>query len=300
MSENIRDRKQAIALREAISGELQSAESGMRATCNFRSGSLKCDKCGGSTMATYETGILGEPATGAKSYFPSRITFCAGCYPALANQVAELHTRHKRYAPRVQLARAVREYRCAVREAVQDIPARFRHSRFRTYQPQNESQVVAVDQLRKWAGSAEARIKYPFCLIHGPCGTGKTHLEFAAFKAIAIRKCIPTYTNESKIAERWLAANRPGEREQPDDVLLPLREAGVLILDDVGKVKATDGWSNALYSIINHRYESNLPTLISTNFDLADLKSRLHPWTADRMASGIVAEIQGHSMRVAI
>lgn len=60
-----------------------------------------------------------------------------------------------------------------------------------------------------------------------------------------------------------------GREEQK--VLERMKNCELLVIDDIGKEQATD-WSTAqLYGIINDRYESQKPVIITTNFNENDL-----------------------------
>jgi DNA replication protein DnaC len=54
-----------------------------------------------------------------------------------------------------------------------------------------------------------------------------------------------------------------------------VRDAPVLILDDLGTQNATSWAQEKLYQILNHRYNAQLPTVVTTNQDLEDIDPRL-------------------------
>jgi len=61
------------------------------------------------------------------------------------------------------------------------------------------------------------------------------------------------------------------------------RRVHVLILDDLGAHNYTEWTRNKLYSIINYRLNNNLPTVITTNLDLAELEEYLGERTTSRI-----------------
>lgn len=63
-----------------------------------------------------------------------------------------------------------------------------------------------------------------------------------------------------------------------------LKSADVLVLDDIGIEQPGEFVVNRLYTIVNHRAEAKLPTLLSSNRTLAELHDRLAPQIASRIA----------------
>ena len=56
-----------------------------------------------------------------------------------------------------------------------------------------------------------------------------------------------------------------------------IRTLDLLIIDDLGKEKATEWTSQTIYSIINARYENERPIVITTNYTLKNLVDRMTP-----------------------
>jgi DNA replication protein DnaC len=60
----------------------------------------------------------------------------------------------------------------------------------------------------------------------------------------------------------------PGSAESKHDVLDPVINAEVLVLDELGAQKPTAWVTDTLYLILNTRYTKRLPTIFTTNFRL--------------------------------
>ena len=60
-------------------------------------------------------------------------------------------------------------------------------------------------------------------------------------------------------------------------VLETYKRVPLLVVDDLGKEKATDWTISTLYSIIDGRYDRAMPLIITTNYDPATLVRRLSP-----------------------
>jgi DNA replication protein DnaC len=61
-------------------------------------------------------------------------------------------------------------------------------------------------------------------------------------------------------------------------------ETQLLVLDDLGAEKASEYVLDRLYLIINGRYENDLPTLITTNLGLEQLRQQVGPRIVSRIS----------------
>jgi DNA replication protein DnaC len=71
------------------------------------------------------------------------------------------------------------------------------------------------------------------------------------------------------------AAFSPDSPVTFDERFQALREAPLLVLDDLGAHSSTAWAQEKLYQLLNHRYNSQLPTVVTTNLRLEDLELRL-------------------------
>jgi DNA replication protein DnaC len=55
----------------------------------------------------------------------------------------------------------------------------------------------------------------------------------------------------------------------------PLREVPLLVLDDLGAERLTDWVTEALFRLINHRFEWRLRTVITTNYSPNEMAERV-------------------------
>ena len=82
-----------------------------------------------------------------------------------------------------------------------------------------------------------------------------------------------------------------GRTESPIDTEELLIDADLLILDDLGAEFSTAYTVSALYNVINSRVARGVPTIISSNLDLEELKSRYPESIASRII-GTFAVVQ--------
>ncbi|PGH49698.1 ATP-binding protein [Streptomyces sp. Ru87] len=116
-------------------------------------------------------------------------------------------------------------------------------------------------------------------LIVGTTGTGKTHQAYGAVRSLLIagvRLRWKAVTAADLYAELRPRPGHDGERE-----LLDLARCPLLIIDDLGASKHSEWTEEITMRLINRRYNAMLPTLITTNLGMADLRAHI----GDRVAS---------------
>ncbi|MEU6375865.1 ATP-binding protein [Streptomyces sp. NPDC046909] len=116
-------------------------------------------------------------------------------------------------------------------------------------------------------------------LIVGTTGTGKTHQAYGAIRSLLIagvRLRWKATTAADLYAELRPRPGHDGERE-----LMDLARCPLLIIDDLGAAKNSEWTEEITMRLINRRYNEMLPTLITTNLGMADLRQHI----GDRVAS---------------
>lgn len=117
-------------------------------------------------------------------------------------------------------------------------------------------------------------------ILSGDFGTGKTHLASAILKTV-LDKGIPgaMIVVPKLLEEIRHSYNDLAERRLASKVM----QKRFLILDDLGAEKSTEWVREQLFNLINHRYENNLPTVITTNSNAAELKEKHGERIVDRL-----------------
>lgn len=109
-------------------------------------------------------------------------------------------------------------------------------------------------------------------LIIGKIGTGKTHLAVGIIKELILNRGISClfYDYRELLKEIQNSYNSTVQTTELD-VLRPVFETDVLVLDELGAVKPTPWVWDTVSLILNSRYNENRTTIITTNFpDLAE------------------------------
>jgi DNA replication protein DnaC len=105
-------------------------------------------------------------------------------------------------------------------------------------------------------------------LIIGTIGTGKTHLAVGVLKELILNRGISClfYDYRELLKEIQNSYNSTVQTTELD-VLRPVFETDVLVLDELGAVKPTEWVWDTVSLILNTRYNDNRTTIITTNFD---------------------------------
>src|SRR4030042_1497164 len=112
-------------------------------------------------------------------------------------------------------------------------------------------------------------------LLRGGYGCGKTHLAASIANECLLRGQPVLLVNVPDLLDHLRATYGPDSEVRFDERFEEVRDAPVLILDDLGTQNATPWAQEKLYQILNHRYNAQLPTVVTTNQDLADIDPRL-------------------------
>jgi DNA replication protein DnaC len=121
----------------------------------------------------------------------------------------------------------------------------------------------------------------PSLLLFGPTGTGKTHAAYAALRAVAlvhptIRWAVTTFPD-------FAASLRPRQGVDTEAEMDRIRNADLLLLDDIGTAKGSEWVEEITYRLINGRYEAMKPSIFTTNLTIEELKLALGDRVAGRL-----------------
>lgn len=150
------------------------------------------------------------------------------------------------------------------------IPPRYEHCSFADFEPFSPSLRSGLEKcLRYCAG-------YPYVgptdeglglLFTGGSGVGKTHLAVAVLRELVVVKAGQGQFWDFHSLIREIKNSYDAETKTTElQVLEPVVEADVLLLDDLGAWKMTDWMIDTLFYILNNRYMAKRATIITTNF----------------------------------
>jgi DNA replication protein DnaC len=136
---------------------------------------------------------------------------------------------------------------------------------------------------RRGPGGVPGIATGPSLLIAGPTGTGKTYQAYGAIRVLLTAGVRLRW--EATTAADLYAAQRPQQgHADPEQQLQRLVRTPLLLLDDLGAAKQSPWTEELTYRLVNHRYNHLLPTLVTTNLPVADLREVIGDRTASRLA----------------
>ena len=118
-------------------------------------------------------------------------------------------------------------------------------------------------------------------MFQGRNGCGKTHLA-AAIANYRIERNEPAlFLVVSDLLDYLRAAFGPESRVSYARFFDEVKQSPLLILDDFGEQSATPWAKSKLFQLLNHRYNSRLPTVVTTALTLDDIETRVVARLAD-------------------
>jgi DNA replication protein DnaC len=142
---------------------------------------------------------------------------------------------------------------------------------FRDFDPNVDGLKEAYEEAREYAKSLQGWI-----FFHGPCGIGKTHLAVAiAQYAMDNAKLGVYFSVVPDLLDQLRATFDPTTGVAYDERFNQIRNAQLLILDDLGTENTTPWAREKLYQILNHRYNEHRPTVITSNQPFKSIEERI-------------------------
>jgi len=167
---------------------------------------------------------------------------------------------------------------CECREVLRDarklertrIPERHRHCTFEDYYPhyagKNKSFARALVMARKFVEGYPLDTDGQGLLLVGGYGVGKTHLAVSMLRELVIKKGASGIFCDYRALLKQIQDSYGREDVSERQVLAPVFEADVLVLDELGAAKPTDWVWDTVQHILNTRYNDRKTTIITTNY----------------------------------
>ena len=166
-----------------------------------------------------------------------------------------------------------------------------------------------VEQLREWSSQRcqdEERMETRFqralpdewIVLVGPVGVGKTHLAMAIGNAALAAGIVTLFATVPDLLDHLRAAFAPAAEELYDDLFDRMRNAELLILDDLGAERSSSWAHEKLFQLVNYRYTLRWPTIITLNRKAwTYLDDRLQSRLSDRSLVSFVSMEEARDYR---
>ena len=147
----------------------------------------------------------------------------------------------------------------------------------RSENPANQEQFSRAYQAAK-AFAAEPK---GWLVLAGPSGCGKTHLA-AAIANQCIENNRPVfYITAPDLLDHLRSTFSPNSEMPYDEFFEQVRNAPLLILDDLGAQSSTPWAKEKLDQLLNHRFNNQLPTVIVSIVPIEELEERIRTRLTD-------------------
>lgn len=128
----------------------------------------------------------------------------------------------------------------------------------------------ALSITREYAARPEG-----WLILIGGFSSGKTHLAAAIANERARQGAAVLFITVPDLLDHLRATYAPNSSASYDKRFNEVKNADLLVLDDLGTESATPWAREKLYQLFNYRFNARLPTVITTSRELDDLDPRL-------------------------
>ena len=149
------------------------------------------------------------------------------------------------------------------------IPARYEHCTLADFSTDFTGAHRSLAGARLAAGRfvEEYPLERTGLLFTGPIGAGKTHLAVGIIHELVRSKGVPCrFSDYRELLKEIQNSYNPSVQTSELEILRPVFDAEVLVLDELGAVKPTEWVFDTVSHILNSRYNEKKTTIITTNF----------------------------------
>jgi DNA replication protein DnaC len=152
----------------------------------------------------------------------------------------------------------------ALREQAR-IPRRYKNCSLDNFEVHNDSHRDALKISRQFVKNFPAQ--EVGLLYIGPCGVGKTHLAIAVIRELVEKKNVScAFFDLREIIRDIQSTFTPESNLSESDVLAPVFDVEVLVLDELGAKRTTAWVEETVFYIINQRYNKKKLTIFTSNY----------------------------------
>lgn len=143
--------------------------------------------------------------------------------------------------------------------------------RFENFNPNVSQPVLRAFQIaRRYAQEPDG-----WLIFRGKVGCGKTHLAAAIANQYMERGVAVLFSTVSDLLDHLRATFMPSSDIVYDQLFSQMREAALLVLDDLGAQQSTPWANEKLFQLLNYRYNLKIPTVITTNVTAGIIEERV-------------------------
>ena len=135
---------------------------------------------------------------------------------------------------------------------------------------------AALDAARSYAQQPDG-----WLLLTGAHGAGKTHLAAAVANQCMERSEPVFFAFVPDLLDHFRASFNPDHELSYDELFEQVKSIPLLVLDDLGAQSPSPWADEKIYQVLNHRFASALPTIITAALPLDQLDPRLQSRLAD-------------------
>src|SRR5882672_1593754 len=147
------------------------------------------------------------------------------------------------------------------------IPKRYEHCELSNFEFDGPRQQLFPARMAACKFAEEYPMEGTGLLLVGNIGVGKTHLAVGIIKELVLSKGIAClFYDYRELLKQIQNSYNDSVKATELDVLRPVFETEVLVLDELGAVKPTEWVWDTVSLILNTRYNDNRTTIITTNF----------------------------------
>ncbi len=133
--------------------------------------------------------------------------------------------------------------------------------------------------------------------LFGPYGCGKTHLAAAIANAVLDHGMPVLFVVVPDLLDHLRSTFASDSTVSYDQRFETVKQAPLLILDDLGTESATPWAKEKLYQLVNFRYNERLPTVFTSNVRMEQLDGRIASRMHDSALNAAVLTIQAADYR---
>lgn len=151
------------------------------------------------------------------------------------------------------------------------IPRRYRHCSLDSYEANfpgaDPSLAVARLMARRFVDGYPATTGGNGLLVTGSIGVGKTHLAVGMLQSLIAEKGVRgLFCDYRELLKEIQNSYNPQVLTTELEILRPVFDAEVLVLDELGASKPTDWVADTVALVLNTRYNDKRTTIITTNY----------------------------------